>query len=190
MEITNIKIYDMDESVAASGYPMQYDMSESEVLERDLKRAGRLSKNAPGTGHNNFLSGILVSFDITCSVKMWTQMQRYHFLQIVSSQSTMHKIVNFHLPAQCNGYVDDFIIHRLCDLQNTYAGTGDDEDFLKLLYSCPVGLELRARVSTNFLQLKTIYQQRRYHRLPEWQRFCDWIEDLPHSDWITNNGTV
>ena len=32
---------------------------------------------------------------------------------------------------------------------------------------------------TNYQQLKTIYKQRRNHRLTEWQEFCDWIETLP-----------
>ena len=39
----------------------------------------------------NFLHGILVSFDLTCSNKMWVQFERYHFADIVSSQSTMHR---------------------------------------------------------------------------------------------------
>jgi hypothetical protein len=34
-------------------------------------------------------------------------------------------------------------------------------------------------MTTNYQQLKTIYQQRRNHRLPEWQVFCDWVETLP-----------
>jgi len=46
-------------------------------------------------------------------------------------------------------------------------------------------LELTARMTTNYRQLKTIYAQRRNHLLPDWQMFCDWIETLPYSELIT-----
>lgn len=39
-------------------------------------------------------------------------------------------------------------------------------------------------------QLKTIYQQRKNHRLPEWRSFCEWIEELPHSEFITGKFEV
>ena len=56
--------------------------------------------------------------------------------------------------------------------------------YLEILYSNPVGFKLTAGMTTNYRQLKTIYSQRRNHRLPEWQAFCDWIETLPHSEFI------
>ena len=67
-------------------------------------------------------------------------------------------------------------------------GTLKDElklRYLQILYSNPAGFELTARMTTNYRQLKTIYTQRRSHRLPEWQDFCRWIETLPHSEFIT-----
>jgi hypothetical protein len=40
-------------------------------------------------------------------------------------------------------------------------------------------------MTTNYRQLKTIYSQRKTHRLPEWKEFCAWIETLPYSELIT-----
>ena len=59
------------------------------------------------------------------------------------------------------------------------------------LYSNPCGFILTARITTNYLQLKTIYAQRKNHTLPEWRLFCKWIEQLPYSNLITGgkNGT-
>ena len=57
--------------------------------------------------------------------------------------------------------------------------------YLEILYSNPAGFKITARMTTNYRQLKTIYKQRRYHRLPEWQIFCDWLETLPYSEFIT-----
>lgn len=85
----------------------------------------------------------------------------------------------------CNRYVDDRIIEVVEQLKAKYLETQDKEDYLTLLYNIPSGLELTARITTNYLQLKTMYKQRRTHRLPDWQVFCDWIETLPHSEWLT-----
>ena len=48
-------------------------------------------------------------------------------------------------------------------------------------------IRLTASMTTNYRQLKTIYAQRRHHRLPEWQAFCDWIETLPYANLIIGN---
>lgn len=41
------------------------------------------------------------------------------------------------------------------------------------------------RVSTNYLQLKTIYKQRRNHKLKEdWGAICNMIEELPYPELI------
>ena len=61
------------------------------------------------------------------------------------------------------------------------------QKYLEILYSNPSGFKLTARMTTNYRQLKTIYQQRRTHRLPEWRAFCEWIETLPHSEFIIGN---
>ena len=59
------------------------------------------------------------------------------------------------------------------------------EKYLDILMTNPNGLNLTARMSTNYSQLKTIYRQRRFHRLPHWRAFCKWIETLPYSELIT-----
>ncbi|BAO04849.1 uncharacterized protein CBO05P1_130 [Clostridium botulinum B str. Osaka05] len=104
----------------------------------------------------------------------------------------MHKIAKFDLKTQYNEYVDKRIIEIMEELKDTYNKTQDKEDYLKLLYSNPSGFELTARLTTNYRALKTVYSQRKNHRLPEWREFCKWIETLPHSYLICkeqNNNT-
>lgn len=181
--IANVKILGFEESIKASKYPMSIDV---DSLNTDITNTvDKLAKNPAGTGHNNFLSGIVIQFDLTFSNKAWVEFERYHFAQIVSSQSTMHRISRMDIKKTCNRYVDDRIIDIVEQLKAKYLETQDKEDYLTLLYNIPSGLELTARISTNYLQLKTIYKQRRTHRLPDWQVFCDWIETLPHSEWLT-----
>ncbi|MCT4687009.1 hypothetical protein [Vallitalea sp.] len=181
--ITNVKVYDMNESIKASKYPMSIDIeSLSCELTNTTKKLGRCNK---GEGHDNFLKGILVSFDLTFTNKAWVEMERYNFITFVSSQSTMHRLKSFELDKQYADYVDNRIIDIMKELQDTYNKTKSKENYLKLLYSNPCGFKLTARLTTNYCQLKTIYSQRKTHRLPEWRDFCDWIEGLPNFKELT-----
>ena len=161
-----------------SKYPMAVDTSE--ITSDITKRTTKLASCDTGTGHDNFLNGIIVQFELTFSIKAWTEAQRYHFLDFISSQSTMHRISQFDIRTQCNEYVDEAIIKRVEELKEIYLQTKSSEDYLKLLYNVPTGFQLAAGMTTNYRQLKTILQQRETHRLPEWREFCKWIRTLPH----------
>ena len=54
-----------------------------------------------------------------------------------------------------------------------------------MIYNIPSVFEYTAGMVTNYRQLKTIYGQRKNHRLNEWKEFCKWIESLPESHLIT-----
>lgn len=198
MNITNHKVYDFFESIVASGLPMQaeYDaewikmevdnLSMSDDVENNphFRRAIKLSHAPAASGHCNFLSGILVSFDVTGTQVWWMQMERYHFIQIISSQSKMHRLRK--IIENCTfTYPRDIIdLSAFTDILQR-VGKKDDGSPLysdeELIYRCPGGLELTARVTTNYLQLKTIYQQRHNHQLQEWRDFCGFIESLPYA---------
>lgn len=176
--ISNVKIYDLEESIKASKYPMAVDV---DSLGCDITNTiVKLGSSKQGHGHDQFLTGIRVAFDLTFTVKAWVEAERYHFFDFVSSQSTMHRIAKFDLQEQYNEYVDKYIIERMEQLKTQYNATGDKEDYLRLLYSNPCGFKLTARMTTNYRQLKTMYWQRRNHRLPEWKEFCEWVETLPY----------
>lgn len=195
MQIDNYNVYDMEESIIASGFPMKhhYDAKDfsietSELLfgwqdeeltednSRHYKRICKLSNTPLCSGHANALSGIVVSVNITATVKWWEQFQRYHFKQIVSSMSSMHRLRTMMKEdtIRFNDKTDPEVIEKFKSLIND--PNVDDET---LAYSCPMGLELTARITTNYLQLKTMYFQRKTHKLEEWRIMCDWIEKLP-----------
>ena len=188
--ISNIKVYDLEESMRAAGYPMRTDLDETLDFTKDWGRAQRLTKASRfNAAHAQFLTGILVNFDLTFSNKAWIEAERYRFLNFVSSQSTMHCITKFGLRKQCNEYVDERIItivQEYIDLYNSL--TAQDEEtiefkknlYLKILYNLPSGFQLTARMTTNYRCLLNIYNQRHDHRLPEWREFCNQLlEELP-----------
>ena len=198
MKVFNIGVYDLEESLIASGYPMateiHYMSEDVSYSDNDLKRMIKLGNTQIGSGHDQALTGIRVAFDLTFTNKAWVELERYHFIDFVSSQSTMHKISKFDLRKQYNQYVDTRIIKIMEELKNKYNESNDKEDYLRLLYSNPCGFELTARLTTNYRQLKTVYIQRNNHRLPEWREFCEWILTLPKFKELTgietgkNNG--
>jgi hypothetical protein len=176
--VDNVKVFGLEDSIKASKYPMSVDVDActTEITPRVIK----LGQAEPGSGHDQFLTGIVVQFDLTFSIKAWVEAERYHFLDFVSSQSTMHRITTLDTDKQCNQYVTPEVIDTLKRLINDYHENSTPENYLRVLYNVPTGFELTARMTTNYRQLKTIYYQRRKHRLPEWRRFCDWIETLPY----------
>lgn len=176
--INDVKVFGMEDSFKASKYPMSVDVSS---LNCDMTpRVCALGKSDVGSGHDQFLTGIIVQFDLTFTIKAWTEAERYHFFDFVSSQSTMHRITKLDPAVQCNEYVDERVIAILKEHIDTYNNDPTPENYLKVLYNVPTGFRLTARMTTNYRQLKTIYFQRRNHRLPEWRQFCSWVETLPY----------
>lgn len=180
MKIWNVDVWGLNESVRASKFPMATDANKctSDITGTTFN----LASSQQGSGHDCFLKGIVVQFDLTASEKMWPQIERYHFLDIVSSMSTMHRIMSLDVRKQCNEYVTEEAIQNLIKLIDAYSKDKTHENRLRVLYNIPSGYELTARCTTNYLQLKTIYFQRRNHELDEWKTFCNWIETLPMFD--------
>ena len=181
--VKNVCVYGLSGSVKASKYPMSVDTEQCTADITD--RTKTLACCPKGTGHDQFLTGIIVQFDLTLSIKAWTEAERYHFLDFVSSQSTMHRIAELDIDEQCNEYVTEATKREVQRLKDIYNADKTPENYLNLLYNVPTGFRLTARMTTNYRQLKTIYAQRKNHRLPEWRKFCGWIELLPHSEFIT-----
>ena len=199
MKLENIKVYDLEESLVASGYPMRTVLTPREPDEKDIKRGLNLTKASNGNGaHGQWLTGVRVAFDLTFTNKAWVEAERYRFLEFVSSQSTMHRITKFDLAGQYNKYVDPraiAIMQEKKDQYNAYAAaleTAENdkakeeiraamyEKYLEMLYTNPAGFELTARMTTNYRCLLNIYIQRCDHRLPEWREFCAKLLELPY----------
>lgn len=176
--VDNVQVYGLEESIKASKYPMSTDTSR--CTDEVTKTVKALGSSGKGEGHDQFLTGITVQFDLTFTNKGWVEAERYRFLYFVSSQSTMHRITKFDLDEAYNEYVDPRMIVIMKELVAKYNEDPTPENYLKVLYSNPAGFRLTARMTTNYRQLKTIYAQRKTHRLPEWREFCAWIETLPY----------
>lgn len=213
LKIENVKVYDLKESVIASGnamrlVPVEYTEEEFQKGLIRMKKLVNASKTTDVHCHDNALTGIRVSFDVTYP-QYWTpEFQRYHFADIVTSSSKMHRLLKMNLDEACNKYVSQEIINEVNSYINSYNTIAADEDreglsyifdlrgekitcntkqealyyaWMKVLSNTPLGLELFMRISTNYKQLQTIYYQRKNHKLKEdWGAFIKFIEELPY----------
>ena len=73
------------------------------------------------------------------------------------------------------------IINALNSFREKYLDTGDVSYFLQLRAIMPMGYNYRFTWDSNYAVLKAIYHARKKHMLPEWRKFCEWIETLPYA---------
>ena len=184
-KVSNITVYGLERAIKASGNPMRTEIDTSDCSEKDYLRASKLGSAHSGEGHDNFLKGILVHFDVIAPLYWWKQAQRYHWLDFVSSQSTMHCLLKFDVKKQCVKETNPEIIKILDQMVKEFNQLPlDDQNrpqrWRALVASLPCGFCLGATMTTNYQQLKTIYNQRRDHKLEEWHVFCrTLLEKLP-----------
>lgn len=207
MKVFNVEISGLESSINACRYPTMTEFGPmlQEIEDRSFDRAKILAKHNGG-GHDQFLTGITVNFDVTGTIKWWTEAERYRFLNFVSSSSTMKRITEFKpFGDNCCEYVHPEIIKFMMKKIEEYETLSRlpnenlsatllmerekelDRKYLEILYNCPTGFELTARLTTNYRSLSNIYRQRINHRLPEWREFCHWIETLPYANELLMN---
>lgn len=221
LEIRNTEVFGLERAIKASGNPMVvgeintkniFSGLKDDTYTNDHKRASKLGSAERGSGHDNFLSGILVQCDIKYPQYWSPEFQRYHFAQIISSQSKMHRLTTMgkdaNFSSMFNKYVNVDLIEYVkgcINLYNSYDNYKQQEDglwvndtpycvprttdelkqekyetFMRCISNLPMGFEMYMTISTNYLQLKTIYFQRKNHKLREdWSVFCDWCLQLP-----------
>lgn len=206
--IDNAEVFGLASSIFRSGYPMmdhapspdEFKAAVAEIenalIDGDfqnphIRRAVKLAQ-AKGGGHDQFLTGIVVNFDLTLSNKAWVEAERYTFLNFISSMSTMHRASVLPIRGQCNHRVLPEIAAIVEDMQTAYNNIDGEKypdqkkaAYLDLLYNIPSGFELTAGMTTNYRCFKNMYAQRKDHRLPDWREgVCPWIETLPMATYL------
>ena len=188
IQIFNVRVYGMDEALIGAGYPMKTEIFDWDDLpdvddeERNklIRRGIKLGNTPHAHGDDKFLRQIVVGFDVVAPRYWWTEFDTYGFT-VKNSQSTMHRAKNMDFKAMANAHVDPFVLARFKDIVDRYKADPTEKNLLAVKSNMPEGVKLGARITTNYAQLKTMYFQRKHHRLPEWREFCRWIENLPNT---------
>jgi len=186
------------------------DSGSAFVGSRDQALAKKLAGAKAGSGHDCFLKAVTVHFEVEAPHYWWNHAQRYHFWDIASSTSKMHSIHSGDIGDKCSKWVSKDIIsmvNTLIEVYNDYdehwnplsvrnvlvaneidtiGGVSKTELFECILDNTPLGYQLKAGWVTNYLQLKTVYAQRKNHKLSHWNTdFVEWVKSLPMCHLIT-----
>lgn len=178
-----------------------------------MKRGKNLGSAKPNSGHDHYLCGIDVYMDIKYPLYWSPEAQRYHWFEILTSQSTMHRLTTSGTKdeffSMFNQYVNKEIIRLVKDRIDFYNFLSEytlseescdyyhpdsiiryrDREaleeakyivFMEARSNLPSGYEMWMTVKTNYLQLKTMYSQRKNHKLKEdWGAFISMCDELP-----------
>lgn len=176
---------------------------------KDLDLAQRMIK--AGTSDRKFMRQIFVSVDITAPLYWWKEADTYKIGTVANSTSTMHKLASTPITFDCfemgdfenlrvydnEPYNTDTFVTDIWDdiigycetLRLRYNETKDKRYWKELIRVLPEAWLQTRTVTLNYEVLRNIYFQRRYHKLTEWHRFCEWIESLPYGkELITYEG--
>jgi hypothetical protein len=119
----------------------------------DLKLAEKLVQ--AGDEHAKAVRGMIVYFELTCQVGWFVEWDTYrHGKEVLSTSSMMHS-----------------------DALAGLIGVALAEEKQALL---PITRYTQTCLAS-YQCLRRVYKQRRHHRHPDWQIFCNWIETLPHA---------
>jgi len=165
----------------------------------DLNLAQRLIKG--GSEHRKFMRQIMVSVDITAPLYWWKEFDTYKVGTTANSTSTMHKLASTPISVDCfetgdadwdlqfadgdKNTVNIFawtVIDCLERIRLRYLETKDIRYWKELIRWLPNGWLQTRTVTMNYENLRSMYFQRRGHKLSEWLAFRTWIESLPYAD--------
>lgn len=171
----------------------------ADIGENDMGLAHRLI--AGGTEHRKFMRQIFVSVDITAPIYWWKEFDTYKVGTVANSTSTMHKLASQPITRECFE-IDDLdeeifaeyeieTIINICEkLRVKYLENKDKKYWKELVRWLPEGWNQTRTVTMNYENLRTIYFQRRAHKLNEWSgtdnaeltNFIAWVKSLPYAE--------
>ncbi len=197
VEVKNMEVFGLDRALNAKGN--SFNVGEIDTTlpfeKNDENKQWKVAKTLGGNmmphqSHDAFIKGILVIFDIKGNGVFMPEFQRYHFADIVMSQSTMHSMDKF-MTSDYDPFTKYVSENTKKEARSNYekyleAKKGGDkqaiyEAFEVMVHNLPRGLELWATVTTNYLQLKTIVIQRFHHKnIEDWRAFVEACYKLPY----------
>jgi hypothetical protein len=157
----------------------------------DRKLMENLAKAGPE--HAKYLRQVLISVDITAPLKWWDETDQYHFFD-TNSTSAMHtlgknsiELEDFSSEDWDSDLGEDYL-NLLNTARERWFASGKKKpsrEWRQLIMLTAMGFNYRRTFTSNYAQLRTMYFQRKNHRLQEWREFCSWVDTLPYSELIT-----
>lgn len=164
------------------------------IGENDLKLMKKLI--LAGSSHRKFMRQILVSMDITAPLYWFKEFDTYKVGTVSNSTSTMHKLMDKPITLDCfafDAYTEATMpLNLIEELENMRKAYIKETNKTKktLIWRALIQLLpcawLQTRTCTmNYEVLRSMYFDRKNHKLIEWSEFCEVINELPYSELIT-----
>jgi hypothetical protein len=148
-----------------------------------------------------FLRQIKVQCFIKAPRYWWIEFDTYKVGVVCQSESTMHtlrKQINSLLEYEESNlqWHNFFSKNTLPEIMREFFRMYSYKHFLddtgklsinKLKANLPEGFLQTRAVDFNYGVLRTMYRQRKNHKLEEWKEFCEWVKTLPYSWLIKGN---
>jgi hypothetical protein len=212
LKVENVEVYGFEAAIRGARNPMNsWDRMDS--WQSDFTQDGKegyvigpndykLLKNLTlaGPEHRKWNRMVTVTMDITAPLYWFSEYDTYKIATTANSTSKMHKI-------QAKEFeLDDFSYEHLLDnsldalfdiieilnyyreVFNTYQDdyVHNKKDYWwQMIQLLPNSYNQKRTVHLNYETLGAMYRQRRHHKLDEWHVFCDTLEKLPYSEFIT-----
>ena len=141
---------------------------------KDMELIKRLV--ASGPSHRKFMRQILLSVDIRAPRYWWTQFDTYKVGVTACSESTMHTIMK--RPFKCYDFAH-LTNSGIVDKLEEYRSAGM---FEYVVANLPQSYIQKRHVTMNYEVVRNIREQRKGHKLIEWQEFINWTDSLPYAD--------
>ena len=198
IKIENIDVYGWEAAIRGARNPKNswhlmdsgYNNGEFEIGENDYDLLRRLT--IAGPEHRKWNRMVTVTMDITAPLYFLKEWDTYKVGTVANSCSTMHRIQakKFEMSDFSVEHLRSLrIMHEVIDELNFYRDKFNKdkkkEDWWEMIQLLPTSYNQKRTVHLNYEVLGTIYHQRRHHKLDEWHVFCDIIETLPYSEFIT-----
>lgn len=172
------------------------------IGKNDYDLARRLI-HAGSPEHAKFLRQICVWVDITAPRYFWSEFDTYKIGTTANSQSTMHRLFRdgvvkeeIDFPWGLNKVLDKVMLEEILAVNAAIEmckneGLDTEQGFLAIKALLPEGYMQTRMICLNYQVLRTMYHQRKNHRLPHWNSdFVSWVHTLPYSEFITDEWPI
>ena len=196
IKFENTNVMNIDGAFRGIRNPLNsWDKSDSKYLQGEYELGTQdlqLAKNLiiGGSEHRKFLRQIFVSVDIIAPLYWWKQFDTYKLGTVANSCSTMHKIHSKEFGADDFSYeymskggleTLSYIIDALNLARRFYLKNKSKEYWLDMIKLLPESYNQRRTITMNYENVLNMCQQRKGHKLKEWEDFREWAKTLPYA---------
>lgn len=155
-------------------------------INKYIKRGLILGNVKAGSGHNCMFKGVQFNMIINMPLYWLKEYQRYHFTDIVSSQSTMHCVTQMDIKEHCSDRVEPVIIDMINKGVEYFNSLPKEavkerkEAFNYIVANLPSDFHLAMGITMNYLQALSMVKQREHHKLDDWSKdLVPFLKELP-----------